>query len=161
MKTLVLMRHAKSSWGSLDLADRDRPLNSRGKAAAPLMGAWIKAQGYVPQTALVSTATRTRQTWDLLDLDVKPVFLPKLYLAEPSEILAEAAKTKASTLMVLGHNPGIGELAAELASQWPAHDKFMQFPTAAICVLGFDLDDWSELGDSTGIVEAFITPSDL
>ncbi len=161
MKTLILMRHAKSGWDNPDLRDRDRPLNKRGQRAAPMVGAWLAEKGYVPDVALVSDARRTQETWALLGLDTKHETLASLYLAEPDEILAEVAKISADSVLVLGHNPGIGELSAELCAQWPKHEQFMRFPTASVCVLRFEAGDWGNLAEGSGTLADFVTPSDL
>ena len=161
MKALILVRHAKSGWGNPDLSDRDRPLNKRGQRAAPVMAAWLQDQGYLPDMALVSDARRTQETWALMDLGVPASFHAGLYLAEPNEILAHVAQTDADTVMVLAHNPGIGELSIELAVDWPKHERFIQFPTASVCVLRFDVANWSDLTEASGTVLDFVTPHDL
>jgi len=108
MKTLILMRHAKSDWSEPGQRDKDRPLNPRGRAAAPKMAAWLRDQGAVPDAALVSGAVRTRETWGLLGFDCAPNFRDDLYLADPDTILAAiCAAPDCETLLVLGHNPGM------------------------------------------------------
>lgn len=161
MKTLILMRHAKSGWGNPDLKDRDRPLNKRGERASPQMGAWIKAQDLVPDLALVSDARRTRETWDLLGLECPVSFHAGLYLAEPEEILTHLAQQTAERVLVLCHNPGVAELAATLASDWPKHERFMQFPTASVCVLTLNQPDWQGITPASAAVQHFVTPHDL
>lgn len=161
MKTLILMRHAKSGWDNPDLRDRDRPLNKRGQRAAPVVGAWLAEKGYVPDVALVSDARRTQETWALMGLDAKHETLGSLYLAEPATMLAEVAKANGDCVLVLGHNPGMGELSAALCAEWPKHEQFMRFPTASVCVLTFETDDWANLAEGTGQLVDFVTPSDL
>ena len=161
MKTLILMRHAKSGWDNPDLRDRDRPLNKRGQRAAPMVGAWLAAKGYVPDVALVSDARRTQETWALLGLNTKQETLASLYLADPRDMLSEIAKADGDCVMVLGHNPGMGELSAELCADWPKHEQFMRFPTASVCVLTFQTDDWGQLTEGSGTLVDFVTPGDL
>ena len=161
MKTLILMRHAKSGWDDPNLSDRERSLNTRGQRDAPRVGAWLKAKGYVADVAFVSDAHRTQETWTLLDLPVPASFHADLYLAEPNEMMAHVMNAEADTVMVLGHNPGMGELSAGLAADWPSNPRFMQFPTASVCVLTFEIATWSDIAEASGTVVAFQTPHDL
>ena len=117
MKKLLLLRHAKSSWDDPALADFDRPLAPRGLEAAPLIGREMARRGWIPQKALVSPALRTRDTWRLAAAEwpVRPEaeFAHSLYEASAQDILAEIRATaKAVTaLLIVGHNPGLEELA--------------------------------------------------
>ena len=170
MKTLILMRHAKSAWGDSEQKDIDRPLSSRGQKAAPRMGEWLAAEGYRPNVVLCSTAARARETLEL----VQPS-LPKnaavehvrgLYMASPREMLIEIGKVpeSAATVMLVGHNPGIGSLASLLCGSGDAkalanlHGKF---PTAAIAVLGFNVARWNDIAAGAGTLRAFTRPRDL
>lgn len=170
MKTLVLMRHAKSAWGDQDQKDIDRPLSTRGRKAAPAMGRWLKAEGYRPDVVLSSTARRARETLELMRPSLPEratvEFAAGLYMAAPREMLTEIGKVPASaeTLMLLGHNPGLGNLAGLLAAS--GNEKALanlhaKFPTAAIAVIGFDVARWSELAASGGKLFAFMRPRDL
>lgn len=172
MKTLILMRHAKSSWDAGQIADHDRVLADRGRDAVPAMGQWLRAQKLIPEMVLSSTAARVKETLALLlpslpaDIVVKE--LEALYMALPREILAVIAKVKnkekVGTLLVIGHNPGIGSLAHWLAGQGDKQglermrDKF---PTAAIAVIDFDIASWRELDGEQGTLRQFVTPKDL
>ena len=170
MKTLILMRHAKSAWDDPQQKDIDRPLSARGRKAAPRMGAWLEAEKYRPDVVLCSTARRAHDTLDL----VKP-HLPKtatihhlrgLYMASPREMLSEVSKMPASAhiAILVGHNPGMESLASMLTGSGNAkaiaslHSKF---PTASIAVLRFDTDHWNELEAGTGTLLAFTRPRDL
>jgi phosphohistidine phosphatase len=170
MKTLLLMRHAKSAWNDPNAADIDRPLGPRGRKAAPRMAAWLKAQGYQPDRVLCSVARRARETLDLL----KPVlpkkdriqFLKELYMAMPREILDHVAAVPedAEGLLILGHNPGIGDMASWLASA--GESKILakmrgKFPTAAVAILRFDVARWSEISGETGTLVDFARPRDM
>jgi phosphohistidine phosphatase len=170
MKTLILMRHAKSAWDDARQKDIDRPLNSRGRKSAPQMGAWLAAEGYRPDVVLCSNAARTRETLELvkpsLPAGVRIEYLRALYLAPPREMLTEIGKLPptAATVMLLGHNPGIGSLCSLLAGGGDAkalahmHGKF---PTAAIAVLRFEVAQWSDLAPGSGTLLAFQRPRDL
>lgn len=169
MKTLILMRHAKSSWTADDRADHDRTLSSRGRDAAPKMGQWLKRQKLRPEMALCSTAARVSETFALirpsLPADITVLEKKKLYMALPREIVAEIAKVghEIGTLMVIGHNPGIGSLAHWLAGQGdPAELQRVaaKFPTAAIAVLDFDLESWRDVDADSGTLRHFATPKD-
>lgn len=163
-RRLILMRHAKSDW-SHGLADHDRPLNARGMAQAPLIGKWLAAKGYVPQVVLCSDATRTRQTLDRamseMPTGVQVFHLAALYLADPRAILDQLYRQTAETIAIVGHNPGIGQLAANLARTPPDHHRFYDYPTGAVTVLEFDLDDWRGIGAHSGTVVDFVIPADL
>lgn len=170
MKTLILMRHAKSSWSAGEVADHDRALSSRGREAAPRMAAWLRAAGLKPQVILCSTATRVRETLALLrpelPRDIAVRERRHLYMALPREILAEIAKLprSADCAMVLGHNPGIGSLAHWLTgrSDPVAMARLGEkFPTAAIAVLEFDADSWGDVDGEQGTLRHFVTPKDV
>lgn len=163
------MRHAKSSWNADDRADHDRTLSSRGRDAAPKMGQWLKRQKLRPEMALCSTAARVSETLALirpsLPADITILEKKKLYMALPREILAEIAKVgpEVNTLMVIGHNPGIGSLAHWLAGQGDKMDLQRiaeKFPTAAIAVLDFDVESWRDIDGETGTLRQFATPKD-
>jgi phosphohistidine phosphatase len=170
MKTLILMRHAKSAWDDPHQKDADRPLNDRGRKAAPQMGAWLAGEGYRPDVVLCSTAQRTRETLDLmkasLPAGVRVQYYRALYLAPPREMLNEIGKVPATaeTVMLFGHNPGIGNLASLLAGSGDAKalaNMHGKFPTAAIAVLGFDVAQWNDLPPGSGKLLAFQRPRDL
>ncbi len=161
MKTLLLLRHAKSSWGNPDLPDHDRALNKRGQRAAGLMGDWIKAQGLVPTEAYVSDARRTVETWERLGLQMAPTITGALYHATPQALLDIVMSAASETILLLGHNPGIGLLAEAIVETAPFHDRFDQYPTAALLVAKFDIADWGQLALHTGQVAHFVTPHDL
>jgi len=140
---LVLMRHAKSDWGSGEQDDYLRPLNDRGVRDARGMGRWFARTGYLPAAILSSSSRRTRDTLRLLaegagvDLEARTVWSDALYLASPAAIRAAlAAHGEASDVMVLGHNPGMEELLAWLLpAAADATEEAKVFPTAAVYVL--------------------------
>jgi phosphohistidine phosphatase len=170
MKTLILMRHAKSAWDDPHQKDIDRPLSTRGRKATPRMGAWLADENYRPDVVLCSTARRTRDTLELLrphlPESVTVELSRALYMAAPREMLTEIAKVSATaeTVMLLGHNPGIGSLAGLLAGS--GDDRALgnlhaKFPTAAMAVLGFEVAKWADVAPGNGQLLAFIRPRDL
>ena len=169
-RTLLLMRHAKSSWDQPELADVDRPLAARGQEAAPLIARHIKAQKWRPDLVLCSHAERVRETWQLmapvLGRSIECRTLRAIYLGAPSRLLEalRRATDEVETLMLIGHNPGLGRLAVSLCGAGPKKALARmqaKFPTAALAVIGFDVDHWREIAPGTGRLEAFVRPKDL
>ncbi|RMF44214.1 MAG: histidine phosphatase family protein [Planctomycetota bacterium] len=143
VRTLMLMRHAKSSWKEPGMADHDRPLNRRGTKAATFMGWWLKEQGLEPDVILASTARRVQETVHLMRqegwaADAVVLNERRLYLAYPDTILECVAglSTEWNTAMAVGHNPGMADLVSTLAGQ------VIEFPTAAIAVFQSPAEDW-------------------
>lgn len=162
---LILTRHAKSSWGDPTAADFDRKLNNRGQQAAEDVGRWLDGKGYLPQQVLCSNALRTRQTWERMALHLpEPAMLhlvPELYHAEPAVILALIRQAEAPVVAVIGHNPGIGELAQRIVSDPPAHRDFGRYPTGATLIADFAADRWQDIAPRSGRTVDFMTPRDL
>lgn len=162
MKTLVLMRHAKSSWADEGLTDHERPLNDRGLRTVPLMANWLNAHELSPDAVLCSSARRTVETTELLGKSglKLPKYNPisELYLAPASKILdliAGQAPPETTKLLVVGHNPGLEELTSMLAEQ------FLAMPTAAVAVFRLPQDDWKvRIGDRIELVD-FVVPRSL
>lgn len=170
MLSLALLRHAKSSWDASDLEDFDRPLNARGRAAAPVMGEALREFPFAPQIILCSPAKRTRETLHLIDPNLSEPrddvrFEQQLYLTNAETLLERLRHVPATakTVLIIGHNPGLHELALMLAGRGDAksisrlEDKF---PTAALAVLTFPETAWRDVGPSSGYLEGFITPRD-
>lgn len=166
MKTLILLRHAKSDWADPALTDHDRPLAERGREAAPRMGAWLKAHGPRPDLVLCSTATRARQTLALAlkELGAAPEtrFDRGLYLAGGAGVLARLrqAPDEAATLLLVGHNPDLEQLARRLATTGdkPALARLAEkYPTAGLAVIELPVERWSDTGPGGWLV-AFETP---
>lgn len=156
MKTLILLRHAKSSWDDPAQADHDRPLNARGRAAAPLVAGWLAAQGHRPDLVLCSSAARTRETVARMPGLPLPVIEARLYHADPAMILRVLAEVQgADCVMIVGHQPGLGELARALS---PPPAMLAEFPTAAAAVFSFDIAEWSEARPGTALLAGFIAP---
>ncbi len=152
MKTLLLLRHAQAARGPLD---HDRPLDATGRAEADQAGRLMMQAGLRPTVALVSDARRTRETFAGVTGVLGPVreiLEPRLYDASPDTILdlLKGAPEPDSCLLVIGHNPGLGEVARLLAAE--GRDDALaalrqRFPTGANAVLAFDAPRWSALGD--------------
>jgi phosphohistidine phosphatase len=162
----MLLRHAKSDWPD-GVADHERPLARRGREAAPVVGSYMAAEQLVPDLAIVSTARRTRLTWDLAAAAFReeiPVrFEERIYEARPEDILSviQATPDTVRTLVVVGHNPGFEELAGRLVGHGDryAFARMLQkFPTAALAVIDFAVESWNALADRGGRLDRFITP---
>ena len=160
MKTMVLMRHAKSSYSG-DLSDFDRSLNERGSRSATALGKWLKANSFFPDLAQVSAATRTVQTFQELKISCPIEKKQKLYLASSEEIFHQIRQITANSLLIICHNPGISEFSQKISSEWPNHSNFEAFPSCSTCIIDFDITDWSNLKFGTGKIKKFITPRDL
>lgn len=168
MKSLYILRHAKSGWPA-GTDDVDRPLAPRGRRTAPQMGARMKARGYTPDLVLCSAARRTRETCALLleELGPRPVrYLDELYLASAAQLLRQLHRCEdtAAAVLLVGHNPGVQSLAAALTGEGDADALARlreKFSTAALAVLRFAADGWNEVAPGAGTLEAFIRPSEL
>ena len=161
-RILILTRHAKSSWGDLSLDDHDRPLNKRGRKSAPAIAAWLSANDWLPDEVLCSTSTRTRETLDLMNLRAEKVsFHRALYHADPEDILRELSGATGQTVLLLGHNPGIGAFANRIVRQAPDHPRFLDYPTCATTVIQFDTTDWAQVRWHSGTVQGFVIPREL
>jgi phosphohistidine phosphatase len=170
-RRLILLRHAKSDWP--DVPDRDRPLAKRGRRDAPRIGRWLHEHGYQPDVVVVSAATRTRQTWDLVapELGGSPAvhFEPRAYAASALTLLylAQELPARYRTALLIAHNPGLSELATSLAAP-PESDSAtdngprpaVSLPTAAVAVFDFR-GDWSSLTPGHARLISLTTPADL
>lgn len=155
------MRHAKSSWNDHSLSDHARPLNGRGQRSAQALGDWLRTQGYVPDKALVSDAARTVETFERLQIDCPVTVSPALYHAGPAAILSELANCSENTVLVLGHNPGIGDFAQRLVHPAPQHPRFADYPTGATLVADLESETWAEVPTQKAIARDFVIPRDL
>ncbi len=166
MKRLILIRHAKSSWSSGASADKSRPLNERGRAAATKVGAWLNEQGHRPDEVISSSAIRCAQTWDgiaeALGKDATVRFEDQLYLASANTMLAQLQASQNDVVLMLGHMPGIGEFARDLRRDPPpSHEAFQKYPTGAVTVLDFKADSWADILMGTGKFVDYIAPREL
>jgi phosphohistidine phosphatase len=169
MKTLCLLRHAKSAWPS-GIGDFDRPLNGRGREAAGVMGRYMAAAALAPDLVLCSAATRTRETLELAALFWKSrptiVIEPELYLAGERTMLAQARKVEArhSMALIIGHNPGTQALALQLAVNATSMELdrlATKYPTAGLAVFDFDVEDWAAIAPENATMRIFTTPRSL
>ncbi len=145
MKTLLLMRHAKSSWKDNDIKDFDRPLNKRGEIDAPLMGKLLHEQELVPQRILSSPALRARMTAEAIvkemDYSGEVEYFDSFYLAEPS-VYFDMVRTLPDAIervLLIGHNPGLEAVLQVLTKQ------VVPLPTAALAHIALPLHQWSDL----------------
>jgi phosphohistidine phosphatase len=163
---LLLLRHAKSSWDDPSLADHDRPLANRGRRAAEVMGAHLRRHDLVPGLVLCSSAARTRETLERLKLDGPKISIEdRLYAASEDNLLGRLRELgdDERSVLVIGHNPGIQDLALEFVGAARTGDAGRvraKFPTGALAVFEFDVA-WSELAAATARLASFITPRDL
>jgi phosphohistidine phosphatase len=170
MHTLILLRHAKSSWHDPALPDQDRPLNSRGVAAAPVMGRAMAKHGLDPDLVLCSPARRTRDTLALVMPELKTesqvVYEDDLYHGTSAEMLALLQKVApaARQVLIVGHNPELQRFALDLIGSGPKHvrDRLeAKLPTAGLVVIRFLTGDWSNIAINSGTLELFLTPRDV
>ncbi|MFK7944751.1 MAG: histidine phosphatase family protein [Paracoccaceae bacterium] len=170
MKKLILLRHAKSSWDDPSLDDHDRPLNRRGKEAAPAIGSWLAYRKHAPDLVLCSSAVRTRETVRGVRKTIPhlpdPVIERALYHASPCEMRERLnlIATDIDCVMLVGHQPGLGTLARKLSDgreNRRCRRAFQHFPTAAAAVLEFEVEDWAELDFGTARFVDFAKPREL
>jgi phosphohistidine phosphatase len=162
MKTLLVLRHAKSSWDDPALGDHERPLNKRGRRDAPRMGELVREYGLIPDVVISSDAVRARLTAEAVAEAARyagEILLdPRLYLAWPDDILSllQQVREKAETVMIVGHNPGLEKLVEQLTGEW------QDLPTAALAQIGLPIDQWRDLKRSTrGTLVGLWRPEEL
>jgi phosphohistidine phosphatase len=163
-RRLMLLRHAKSAWPE-GVADHRRPLAERGRKAAPIIGAYMAEHGLVPDLALVSTARRAQETWEIvaeaLPQSVAARDAVGIYEVAASAILniIRGVEPSVRNLLLVGHNPGMAELALVLASHGEALPRLREkFPTAGLAVIDFDIEQWSDVKPGKGRLVRFVTP---
>ena len=170
MRRLVLFRHGKAEAAEPGRKDRDRRLAERGRRAAALVGDYLAHHELVPDLVLCSPALRARETWRLA-AERLPAPPPqreddRLYGAEARDLLDVLRQTAddVGTLLVVGHNPGLEELADLLIGSGDAALRAAfhgRFPTGALAVIGFVAPRWVELRRSAGRLDRFVTPKML
>jgi phosphohistidine phosphatase len=173
MKTVYLLRHAKSDWGDPEVKDHDRPLNERGREAAPRIGAYIKSKRYKPEAILCSTARRTVETCDLIKEalgDATVRYEETLYLAEQRHLIERLKwlDDGLKSAMLIGHNPGMEQLAnmlprgPETAAEEKLHRRMREkFSTCALAVIKLPIKAWREVKPGIGTLADFVRPRDL
>jgi len=169
VKTLHLLRHAKSSRDDPGLADRDRPLAPRGRRASKRIARYVRQSGIAPELVLCSPSVRTRETLEAVRAalgDPEVNFVPELYSASGSALLGAVGKVEPTvgSLLVVGHNPGLHELAVRLTG---SGDELLrarlreQLPTGALVTLVFEATSWPELELEAGELVGFVVPREL
>jgi phosphohistidine phosphatase len=171
MRRLMLLRHAKTETDAPSGLDQDRRLDNRGRTDATEIGIWIATHPPFPDRVLVSPAVRAHQTWEIaweaMKDRVKPPaveFPSELYGAEPAQLLHTirmASRSDPKRLMLVGHNPGMHELALMLAgSGEKAAKKALEdnLPTSGFAVLDFEIDDWTDVAFRRGRLVQFVSP---
>ena len=170
MKDLTVVRHAKSSWQDPGLDDFERPLNGRGRKAAPLIGAWLSDQKIVPDLVLLSPSVRTVETWGLFK-NVGVQFgderlVDEMYLAGLGVLTGQLTSLSSSLnrVMMIGHNPGLEFLIDSLVGSVEEgearafHKLSQKFPTCGVVHLRLAIDQWSDLAPSMGRVYGATSP---
>ena len=171
MRRLMLLRHAKTENEAPSGRDQDRRLNPRGRHDAAEIGDWIGRHPPFPDVALVSPAIRAYQTWEiawevLKDLVPEPrvELVPELYGADSAQLLQiirEASAADPRRLMLVGHNPGMHELALALAGSGDAAGRAAladNLPTSGLAIFNFAIDDWADVAFRRGRLLSFVSP---
>lgn len=170
MRTLIILRHAKSSWATPGMDDFERPLNERGNADAILMAQWISEKAPPIDAILCSSAARTRATAKHITTFInteEPIsYLDELYLAGTDTLKAHIAKLDSATktAMLIGHNPGLHDAALRLLTKDhrdQAGSLRMAFPTTACALIKLPIDDWKEIAWNNGELSSFMVPKSL
>lgn len=172
MRRLILLRHAKTETDAPSGKDHDRRLEERGRSDAAAIAGWLAQHDLLPGQVLVSTATRTRQTWDILAglfparSEPQVEHLPELYSASASQLLQAIHEVSAGIdrLMLVGHNPGLQELALALTCTCNEAERRLlagNMPTAAVVVIDFPIADWADARFGGGKLQHFVSPKML
>jgi phosphohistidine phosphatase len=165
MATIFLLRHAKSRWDEPGVDDHDRGLGPRGEHDAPLMGRHAARRGWQPELVLCSTARRTMLTaaafLSAAQFKVEVRYLRSIYLAEATTLLDLLRQQRSESIMLVGHDPGIHELALLLVGSHATESLQRKFPTASIAVIDVEARSLGEVAPGTGTLRAFVRPKDL
>jgi phosphohistidine phosphatase len=167
VKTLGLLRHAKSDWDDLSLRDFDRGLSDRGKRGAAIMGGHIRAHGVHWDLLLASPAERVKRTLDAARLQVPVTWDERIYLADSDALIERLRRVEGDPAAVLlaGHNPGLQELVFDLVAPENENDLFSEvaekYPTAAFAVLELAIDRWDQCAPGCGTLVHLARPRDL
>jgi phosphohistidine phosphatase len=168
MRRVFLLRHAKSSWKDRSLADNDRPLAGRGKRAAKAMAGHIEREGIRPDLVLCSPARRSRETLERVEAGfgdrVETRVEEAVYGGGEAELLARlrALPTEVGSVMIVGHNPGIEDLALALAAEGGERARMEEkYPTAALATIDLPAADWGAIEAGSGELVAYVRPRDL
>ena len=165
-KRLSILRHAKSDWGDPGLADFERPLNKRGRAAAKAVGRAIRERELEFDYILSSPSVRTRETLERLGLAERAHWEEALYQATRGMLMriVKSLPASAESALIVGHNPGVHEIVLDLTrpdSKGLRDRIWGKFPTCALASITFDGEAWSELAAGSGTIAELILPSEL
>ncbi|MEP6945440.1 MAG: histidine phosphatase family protein [Acidobacteriota bacterium] len=161
MKTLYLLRHAKSGWPDSSVGDFERPLSARGEKTAPFVGALMKENGLLPQTIISSPAKRARETAELvaetLEFADDIIFDQRVYEASPMRLIAIVSEigNELDSAMIVGHNPGMEGII------WYLTGKMEPMPTAALAQIQLPVDRWNEITEGCGTLTEILRPKDV
>lgn len=160
MKTLFIVRHAKSSWDNPELRDHERPLNARGKKNAPEMGKRLKKRKILPDLIISSTAERAKKTARKIAEEIgypreKILKSDELYHADVEDLMdiVQMQSDSVKNLMIVGHNPGFTDFANFLADA-----DIVNIPTSGVVAIKFSVEQWFQIVPSSGIVLFFDYP---
>jgi len=162
-----ILRHAKSSWDDPTLADQDRPLSPRGIRGAATMAGYLVTVD-PPRLVLCSTGLRARQTLAAilpsLGVELEIRIEPELYTFDAGVLLARLRRLHddETSVMIVGHNPALGELALGLSAAGELRERLARkFPTGGLATIELPEERWASLGDPSGRITRFVTPMDL
>jgi phosphohistidine phosphatase len=166
MRRLMLLRHAKTERAEPGERDRDRRLTKRGRADAPVIGAYMARHGLTPDLAIVSPARRAQETWTLLAAAFakapRVAGEERIYNANTDSLIEVIGETRAArSLLIVGHNPGLHDLAVQLIASGnvePRQQVAEKLPTSGLVVIELPFDDWSRVRPHAGRLERFVTP---
>lgn len=159
MKTLFILRHAKSSWDNNALSDFERPLNERGLRHAPLMGEVMRKNNFSPDLILSSPARRAKETAALVKqaagIESEIRFDERIYEATSARLLETLAEQTGESILLVGHNPGLEELLKFLTGESPP------MPTAALAVVDLQMENWNQINSAPGDLRVLIRPQEV
>jgi phosphohistidine phosphatase len=161
VKTLLLLRHAKSSWDDSKLRDFDRPLAARGKHDAPRIGKALRERGPAPDLIVSSPAARARETIEAVinsaNLTQRPIFDESIYGASSAELmkLIRGLPDESFCALLVGHNPGFEDTVSRLTG------TSERMPTAALACIEFQIERWEDVEDERGKLLWLLTPKQL
>ncbi len=171
MRRLMLLRHAKTETDAPSGRDQDRRLDKRGQSDAAEIGGWIGRHPPFPDLVLVSHAVRAHQTWEIAREAMKELapepqveLIPELYGADAAQLLQivrSASEADPRRLMLVGHNPGMHELALALAGSGDAAGRKAladNLPTSGLAIFEFAVDDWEDVAFRRGRLVQFVSP---
>ncbi|WP_300536709.1 histidine phosphatase family protein [Sphingosinicella sp.] len=170
MKTIFLLRHAKSSWDDPVERDFDRPLNTRGRRAAETIGRYLREQNLAFDSVVASPAVRVIETLDGVESGagrrLGATFDKRVYMASAPTLLDIVHETdaEAETLLLVGHNPGLEDLIFLLTPAGSGElrrEVDIKYPTATLAEMRFDVDRWEDIDEAGGELVRFIRPRDL